>query len=74
MKIILILLVRAYQAVLAPVLGACCRYHPSCSEYFIGAVREWGALKGAWMGLCRIARCHPFGRAGLDPVPGKKPH
>lgn len=74
MKTILIFLVRAYQSVLAPVFGSCCRYHPSCSEYFIGAVREWGVLKGVWMGLCRIVRCHPFGRGGLDPVPGKKPH
>ena len=59
--------VRVYQVVLSPLLGGQCRFHPSCSQYFIDAVRKYGPVRGSWKGLCRIARCHPFGASGYDP-------
>jgi hypothetical protein len=51
-----------------------CRFQPTCSEYFLQAVRYHGALKGSWLGLKRIARCQPWGGQGFDPVPGCEPH
>jgi hypothetical protein len=64
---ILILAVRGYQIMLRPLLPSCCRFTPSCSEYFIGAVRKYGPLRGPWKGICRIARCHPWHPGGYDP-------
>ena len=64
---VLILLVRVYQLTLSPLLGRCCRFQPSCSQYFIEAVQKYGAIRGAWRGLCRICRCHPFRPGGYDP-------
>jgi len=69
---LLIGLVKLYQKYLSPLLGNNCRYTPTCSEYMIEAIRIHGALKGTWMGLCRIARCNPFGGSGYDPVPPRK--
>ena len=63
--------VRAYQLTLSPLLGSNCRYAPTCSNYMIEAVEEWGALRGAWLGIRRIGRCHPWGGFGPDPVPRK---
>ena len=65
----LILLVRFYQAVLSPLLGANCRHTPSCSSYGIQAMTEWGGLKGGWMTLRRVARCNPWNASSYDPVP-----
>jgi putative membrane protein insertion efficiency factor len=65
------LLIRAYQFGIRPLLIGNCKFVPSCSDYFLEAVNEWGVLRGSWMGLRRIARCHPFGRGGIDPVPRK---
>jgi len=65
----LILLVRAYQILLSPLFGGCCRFNPTCSAYTIEAVKKYGALKGGWLGVKRILRCHPFGGYGDDPVP-----
>lgn len=62
-------LVRFYQLAISPWLGSSCRYSPTCSHYMIEAVNEWGPLKGFWMGLKRIGRCHPWGSDGFDPVP-----
>ncbi|MEQ9308737.1 MAG: membrane protein insertion efficiency factor YidD [Balneolaceae bacterium] len=62
-------LVRFYQLAISPWLGSSCRYSPTCSHYMIEAVNEWGPLKGFWMGMKRIGRCHPWGRDGFDPVP-----
>ncbi len=62
-------LIRVYQWVLAPVLGANCRYAPSCSDYAHEALGVHGALKGSWLALRRILRCHPWGGWGYDPVP-----
>ena len=64
----LILPVRIYQQLVSPLLGPTCRFNPTCSEYFIQAVRKYGPLRGAWRGLCRIARCHPLHPGGDDPV------
>ncbi len=64
---ILIALVRAYQVVLRPILPAVCRFEPSCSEYFIQAVRKYGPMRGACKGTWRICRCNPFCRGGFDP-------
>lgn len=61
----------AYQWTLSPLLGANCRYTPSCSQYMVDAIMEWGPLKGYWMGIKRIARCNPWGGHGHDPVPKK---
>ncbi|WP_248884157.1 membrane protein insertion efficiency factor YidD [Acidithiobacillus acidisediminis] len=64
-----ILLVHGYQLVLSPFLGQNCRYHPTCSHYTCEAIERYGVLRGAWMGIKRIARCHPFHPGGYDPVP-----
>ena len=64
----LILLARLYQHTLSPLLGGQCRFVPTCSNYFIEAVRKRGAVRGLLLGLWRICRCHPFGRGGYDPV------
>lgn len=60
-----------YQWTLSPLLGANCRYTPSCSQYMVDAIMEWGPLKGYWLGIKRIGRCHPWGGHGHDPVPRK---
>ncbi len=62
--------VRAYQKLVSPLLGSNCRYHPSCSQYTSEAIEIHGAVKGSWLGVKRIGRCHPFRDGGLDPVPG----
>ncbi len=69
MKRFLILLVRGYQVLISPVLGNNCRYYPSCSAYTIEAMEKWGPLKGLWMGIRRVSRCHPWHEGGVDPVP-----
>ncbi len=66
---VLLALIHLYRAVLSPFLGGQCRYHPTCSAYALEAIREWGAWHGMWMAVWRIARCHPFAKGGLDPVP-----
>jgi uncharacterized protein len=65
----LILLVRVYQLFISPFLPPACRYTPSCSAYAIEALQRHGALRGGWLALKRIARCHPFRPGGFDPVP-----
>jgi putative membrane protein insertion efficiency factor len=62
-------LIRAYQLTLSPWLGRQCRYVPTCSEYAAEAIRRFGPLRGGWLALKRIGRCHPWGAAGYDPVP-----
>lgn len=63
----LILLVKAYQWTLSPIVGRQCRFYPTCSNYCIGAVRKYGAVRGALKGAWRICRCHPFHPGGFDP-------
>ena len=69
---VLIGLVRVYQATLSPLIGRYCRFQPTCSQYFIEAVRLRGPLVGAALGIWRILRCHPFSRGGFDPVPERR--
>ena len=69
MKRLLILGVRAYQVGIGPMLPASCRYYPSCSMYAIEALARHGAIRGSWLTVKRILRCHPFVPGGYDPVP-----
>jgi putative membrane protein insertion efficiency factor len=62
-------LIRAYQLTLSPLLPASCRFHPSCSQYALAAVRKYGVVRGGWLGIRRLVRCHPFHPGGFDPVP-----
>jgi len=63
------LLIRGYQFMIAPLLIGNCKFVPSCSDYFLQAVREWGVVRGSLLGFRRIARCRPFTMGGIDPVP-----
>ncbi len=69
----LLLLVRIYSYVISPLLGVNCRYQPTCSEYAIEALRLHGAFRGTALAAKRIARCHPWGESGYDPVPRNDP-
>ena len=64
-----IFLIRLYQYLLSPILGASCRYTPTCSQYGLEAIRKHGPFKGGWLTLKRIASCNPWGGHGHDPVP-----
>ncbi len=63
------LLIRMYQWVVSPMLGPVCRFHPSCSNYSLVAIQRFGVLRGTWLTLRRLGRCHPWHPGGLDPVP-----
>jgi len=65
-----LLLVRGYQKLVSPLLRSNCRYYPTCSHYTHEAIEVHGAARGSWLGVKRIARCHPFHEGGFDPVPG----
>lgn len=69
MKYLLVGLIRLYQIGISPYLPKSCRYHPTCSQYGIEALKEYGALKGTWLTIKRISRCHPWSEGGYDPVP-----
>ncbi|MCH7990735.1 MAG: membrane protein insertion efficiency factor YidD [Planctomycetes bacterium] len=64
---LLIGLIRLYQIFFSPIFGRQCRFHPTCSHYFIDSLRKYGALSGSARGIRRILRCHPFHRGGYDP-------
>jgi putative membrane protein insertion efficiency factor len=64
-----VVLIKLYQYLLSPLLGAQCRYTPTCSQYGIEAIKKYGSFKGGWLTLKRIARCNPWGGHGHDPVP-----
>lgn len=65
---VVVLLVYAYRLTLGPWLGGHCRFHPSCSQYMLDAVRRHGPWRGTWRGVRRIMRCHPWGGGGYDPA------
>jgi len=69
MKALLLVLIRGYQYAIRPLLGANCRFYPSCSDYAWEAIERHGALKGTRLALCRVMRCHPYHPGGYDPVP-----
>ncbi|AUX74399.1 membrane protein insertion efficiency factor YidD [Erwinia pyrifoliae] len=68
-SLLLIALIRVYQRVISPLLGPHCRFHPSCSQYGIEALRRFGMIKGSWLAMKRLLKCHPFNPGGDDPVP-----
>ena len=67
-------ILRGYKWTISPWLPTSCRYIPTCSQYAMEAVERYGALRGTWMALARLLRCHPFARSGFDPVVGDEPH
>lgn len=79
MKTLIRIAIRGYQKFISPVLhfaggpGSGCRFEPTCSHYFLQAVEKHGVLRGGWLGLKRIGRCHPWGGTGFDPVPDLSP-
>lgn len=64
-----ILLIWIYQRLISPLLGAKCRFTPTCSHYAVEAFKKYGVFKGFWLAVKRISRCHPWGGSGYDPVP-----
>jgi uncharacterized protein len=68
MRKLIVAVLRLYKLVISPALPSACRYYPSCSDYMRQAVEKYGPLRGVWMGIKRVARCHPFHQGGLDPV------
>ena len=72
---LLIALLRGYQLFISPLLGARCRFQPTCSHYMIESIGRFGVMRGVWLGIKRLSRCHPWHEGGLDPVPElKKKH
>lgn len=71
MSKIIIFLVKFYQKFISPFIPKRCRFQPTCSQYMIEAIQEWGLLKGFYLGLKRLFKCHPWGKHGYDPVPKK---
>ena len=69
MRGVLLLILRGYQYAIRPLLGANCRFYPSCSDYAREAIDRHGAAKGCWLAMRRIVRCHPYHPGGCDPVP-----
>jgi putative membrane protein insertion efficiency factor len=72
MKWVALKLIRFYQRFLSPALPPSCRFQPTCSHYTYEAIQIHGVIRGTWLGLRRISRCHPFNPGGYDPVPPKK--
>ncbi len=69
---LLMLIIRGYQLGVSPMLGPRCRFYPSCSCYAHTAIERYGVLRGGWLGLRRLLRCHPFREGGYDPVPDNR--
>ena len=69
MKKLMIWLIRWYQTSISPLTPPSCRYTPTCSQYTLEAIQKYGPVKGLWLGIKRISRCHPWGGSGYDPVP-----
>jgi len=69
MKTILIAMIKFYKGYISPLTPPACRYTPTCSTYALEAIQKYGAIKGTWLAIKRISRCHPWGGSGYDPVP-----
>lgn len=69
MKFVLLLLLRFYRKAISPYLGNNCRFHPTCSVYAMQAIEKYGAMKGSWLAIKRIGKCHPLHPGGIDEVP-----
>jgi putative membrane protein insertion efficiency factor len=69
MRTLAVFLIRVYQWTISPLLGPNCRFYPSCSQYAAEAIERFGVLRGAWLAVKRIGRCHPWHPGGYDPVP-----
>jgi uncharacterized protein len=69
MRFLIVKLIRLYQLCLSPFLGQCCRFYPTCSDYAIEATRKYGFLKGGWLAVKRLVKCHPWHEGGPDHVP-----
>ena len=69
MRYVATLLIRVYQWTVSPLLGPTCRFHPSCSNYALEAINRFGLLRGGWLTVKRLGRCHPWHPGGFDPVP-----
>ena len=69
MKRLLLAMIRFYRRYISPNKPPCCRYIPTCSQYALEALRKYGPLKGLWLALRRLSKCHPWGGSGYDPVP-----
>jgi uncharacterized protein len=65
-------LIRLYQWTVSPLLGPTCRFYPSCSDYALQAIEQFGVLRGGWLAVKRLARCHPWDPGGFDPVPSRR--
>jgi uncharacterized protein len=68
MQRVLIAVLKGYKLWLSPLLPSACRFYPTCSEYMVGSIGKYGTVKGIWLGLKRLGRCHPFHAGGYDPV------
>jgi putative membrane protein insertion efficiency factor len=66
---ICVVILSAYRSMISPLYGDVCRYYPSCSQFTLGAIQNFGVIRGFWMGARRIARCHPWAEGGIDDVP-----
>jgi len=64
-----VILIKIYQLIISPLLPPSCRYIPTCSQYSLEALKKYGLLKGGWLSIKRIAKCHPWGGSGYDPLP-----
>lgn len=73
LKKIMIGIIRFYQVVISPLKPPTCRFYPTCSHYGLESVKRFGAIKGGWLAMKRILKCHPFHPGGIDPVPDKWP-
>ena len=65
------MIIRAYRRIISPILPASCRFDPTCSSYAEISVGRFGVIRGTWLAICRISKCHPFNKGGYDPVPEK---
>ena len=72
MKWLALSLIRFYKRFISPLLPCSCRFYPTCSQYTYEAIETYGVIRGTWLGIRRISRCHPFNPGGYDPVPPKK--